>query len=177
LNDPVLDAILTEEECRCILAESQNPATIVDALMCVAKGDYRALLPDVSRLLQHAAGEVRAEAIVVLGFYFRQPEAREIAEQMMEHDPDPWARYQATDAWAAYWHETRDPVVSRRLYDMATDTERDPLPRAAAARCLCYVVGLPPREVLHFDAGDIDTVDWRPYLRLVEEAERLGPVT
>lgn len=150
---------------------SSEVEVVLDALIDIGKGGAQALADEVAGLLRHEDASVRGAAIQVLGFYWQRDGYRGVAEEMISGETDPEVRAAALMAWAAYYANSRDPRVMRRLDAILRDVGEDEFVRASAYPALLSVGALPktqwPRDLDVF--GDIaGGVAWPLVERLMQ---------
>ena len=84
------------------LRDAKTAQERYSAIIAIGKKFMTNLAPEVAGYLHDPDPELRSAAIRTLGFYWRLPAYREIAEQMIREEPDAATRGIAVLAWAAY---------------------------------------------------------------------------
>ena len=92
-----------------------------DSIMSRAgKEELYELIPDIFKMLNCKDGLLRGQAIITLSFDTRlqSPEAKDIAYKMWLEDDDEGVRESALMAWTAFYTNTKDPKILKKLYEI-----------------------------------------------------------
>jgi len=154
--------------------ESYDHDDIYSALIRIGKGFHYEFKDKVQAFLNHADAALRAAAIRVLAFYWQMEEFKDSAERMSVWDEDEETRSVALMGWAAYYEDTNNKEVMRRLYDTLRNKDEPDMVRLTAYTAMLCVSPLQapswPAHIPGIENVD-EEADWDLVEQLLRNAE------